>query len=280
MTSKAKRTAGGIFRGIVLLFYFLLVTLPIYWMLITSFKTNQEIVNTHEITYWPKVFTLDNYRGLFQTMHYDVYLRNSLIVAISVAVVVTILSIYGGYALARFSFRGKSVALIFFLITQMIPAILVIIPMYVVFTKLGLIDTKTALFLFYTIMNLPFCVITMRSFFERIPYALEEAAFVDGCTRRQTLWKVVLPVMFPGIVADFVFAFIGAWNELIAAVIFLNSQSNWTIPVGLKALIGKFNVDWGSMMAGGCLALLPTAIMFIFVQKYIVEGLTAGSVKG
>lgn len=280
MNMKTKKIVVGIMRFFVLSFYFLLVTLPIYWMVITSFKTSKEIVNAQEITYWPKAFTFDNYKGLFETMQYGTFLKNSLIVSISVAIVVTILSIYGGYALARFKFKGKGAALIFFLITQMIPSILVIIPMYIIFSKLGLIDTKTALFVFYSITNLPFCVITMRSFFERIPYALEEAAYVDGCSRTQTLWKIVLPVMFPGIVADFVFAFIGAWNELIAAVIFLNSQKMWTIPVGLKSLIGKYNVDWGTMMAGGCLALLPSAIMFILVQKYIVEGMTAGAVKG
>lgn len=280
MSRRSRKIVSGILRFIVLLFYFLLVALPIYWMIITSFKTSNEIVNTQHITYWPELFTLENYNNLFSTMHYGTYLKNSVILAVTVAIVITVMSIYGGYALARFTFRGKGVALVFFLITQMIPAILVIIPIYVVYTKLHLVDTLFGLFLFYTVTNLPFCVITMRSFFERIPYALEEAAFVDGCTRGQTLWRIVLPVMFPGIVADFVFAFIGAWNELIGAVIFLNSQTNWTIPVGLKSLIGKYNVDWGTMMAGGCLALLPTVVMFIFVQKYIVEGLTSGAVKG
>lgn len=120
----------------------------------------------------------------------------------------------------------------------------------------------------------------MRSFFERIPYELEEAAYVDGCGRLKTLWKVVLPVMFSGIVAVFVFAFIGAWNELIAGTIFLNTPDMWTIPVGLKSLIGKYSVQWGALMAGGVLALLPTAIMFMFVQRYVVEGMTAGAVKG
>lgn len=280
MNRRKKNLISNIVRFIVLAFYFLLVALPIYWMVITSFKTSKEIVNAQHITYWPEIPTLGNYVALFNTMNYGSYLKNSLIVSILVAVVVTILSIYGGYALARFKFKGKNVILVFFLITQMIPAILVMIPMYVVFSKLHLVDTLTALFIFYAVTNLPFCVITMRSFFERIPYALEEAAFVDGCSRSKTLWKIVLPVMFPGIVADFVFAFIGSWNELIAAIIFLNSQNKWTIPVGLKSLIGKYNVDWGTMMAGGVLALIPTAIMFIFVQKYIVEGLTAGAVKG
>jgi multiple sugar transport system permease protein len=280
MNRSTKKKVVGVIRFFVLAFYLLLVVLPIYWMIVTSFKTNAEIVNAQVITYWPKTFTLDNYKGLFSVMNYGTYLKNSLIVTLSTSLVVTVLSIYGGYGLARFKFRGKGVAMVFFLVTQMIPSILVIIPLYVVFSQMHLIDTYTSLFIFYTVTNLPFCAITMRSFFERIPYALEEAAFVDGCSRGQTLWKVVLPVMFPGIVAVFVFAFIGAWNELIAGTIFLNTQKMWTIPIGLKSLVGKYNVDWGSMMAGGCLALLPTALMFIFVQKYIVEGMTAGAVKG
>lgn len=280
MSRKARRRISGTIRFVVLAFYLLLVILPIYWMVITSFKTNAEIINTQTITYWPHIFTLDNYKGLFNTMNYGTYLKNSLIVTLSTAIVVTILSIYGGYGMARFKFKGKTSATLFFLITQMIPSILVIIPLYIVFIKLKMIDTYASLFVFYSVTNLPFCAITMRSFFEGIPYALEEAAFVDGCSRSQTLWKIVLPVMFPGIVAVFVFAFIGAWNELIAGTIFLNTQKMWTIPIGLKSLIGKYNVDWGSMMAGGCLALLPTAIMFVFVQKYIVEGLTSGAVKG
>lgn len=280
MDRKTKRKVVGGIRFVVLAFYLLLVLLPIYWMLVTSFKVNSEIINTQLITYWPQEPTVANYVGLFGTMNYGAYIKNSLIVTLATAVVVTILSIYGGYGLARFSFRGKGAAVIFLLITQMIPSILVIIPLYIVFSKLGLIDTHMSLFIYYTVINIPFCVITMRSFFERIPYALEEAAYVDGCSRGQTLWKIVLPVMFPGIVAVFVFAFIGAWNELIAGTIFLNTQKMWTIPIGLKSFVGKYNVDWGSMMAGGALALLPTAVMFIFVQKYIVEGMTAGAVKG
>ena len=280
MERQAKRRVVGGIRFVVLAFYLLLVVLPLYWMVITSLKVNSEIINTQLITYWPQEITSANYTGLFSTMNYGVYLKNSLIVTIATAIVVTFLSIYGGYGLARFSFRGKGTAVIFLLVTQMIPSILVIIPLYIVFSKLGLINTHMSLFIYYTVINIPFCVITMRSFFERIPYALEEAAYVDGCSRGQTLWKIVLPVMFPGIVAVFVFAFIGAWNELIAGTIFLNTQKMWTIPIGLKSFVGKYNVDWGSMMAGGTLALLPTAIMFIFVQKYIVEGMTAGAVKG
>lgn len=280
MSITRNKRIGNAVRGVVLIFYMLFVLLPIYWMVVTSFKTNPEIINAQQITYFPRIFTLENYKSLFNMLSYGTYLRNSIMVTVTTAVCILILSVLGGYGLARFKFKGKGSVLIFFLLTQMIPGILVIIPLYVVFSRVGLINTKGALFIFYLITNLPFCVITMRSFFERIPYELEEAAYVDGCSRMQSLRRIVLPVMFPGIVAVFVFAFIGAWNELIAGTIFINTPDMWTIPVGLKSLIGKYSVQWGALMAGGVLALLPTAVMFVFVQKYVVEGLTSGAVKG
>lgn len=280
MGRRTKKRVLGIVRFFILLFFFLLVTLPIYWMLVTSFKTNTEIVDTQHVTYFPQEFTTQNYQSLFNMLDYGTYLKNSVTVTLATAIFIVILSVFGGYGLARFKFKGKGTMLLYFLITQMIPSILVIIPLYITYSKMGIINTRLSLFIFYAVTNLPFCVITMRSFFERIPYSLEEAAWVDGCTRLQTLGKIVLPVMFPGIVAVFVFAFIGAWNELIAGTIFINTPDMWTIPVGLKSLIGKYNVQWGALMAGGILALLPTGLMFVFVQKYVVQGLTSGAVKG
>ncbi len=279
MNHSFKKVFWGTGRTLLLIFFLLVVILPIYWMLISSFKTHQEIINTQHITYFPEKITTDNYQQLFELYDYRTMLFNSLIVSASTGFCVTLLSIFGGYGLARYKFRGKDTMLLFFLVTQMIPAILVIIPLYVIFSKSGLINTRLGLFIFYMITNLPFCVITMRSFFERIPYTLEEAAHVDGCSTMSSLFRIVLPVMFPGIVAVFVFAFIGAWNELIAGTIFINTSSLWTIPVGLKSLIGKYDVKWGVLMAGGFCALLPTAVMFAFMQKYVVEGLTAGGVK-
>jgi multiple sugar transport system permease protein len=231
------------------------------------------------VTYYPHEITGANYVQLFELYDYRRMLSNSLVVSVSTGLCITLFSIFGGYGLARYSFRGKDTMLIFFLVTQMIPLILVIIPLYVIFSKMGLINTHFGLFIFYMIANLPFCVITMRSFFERIPYTLEEAAYVDGCSKMGSLFRIVLPVMFPGIVAVFVFAFIGAWNELIAGTIFINTSNLWTVPVGLKSLIGKYDVKWGVLMAGGVGALIPTAFMFAFMQKFVVEGLTAGAVK-
>jgi multiple sugar transport system permease protein len=279
MNWKTRRRVENTLRFIILAIFLLGVILPIYWMVITSFKTNPEIINAQRLTYWPESFTLKNYVALFELFSYGSLLKNSIIVSVSTAVCVTLLSILGGYGFARYRFRGKEGMIIFFMITQMIPGILVIIPLYVLLSKVGLVNTHMGLFIFYLISNLPFCAITMRSFFERIPYTLEEAGRVDGCTRMQCLLFIVLPSMFPGIVAVFVFAFIGAWNELIAGTIFINTPEMWTIPVGLKTLIGKYNVQWGTLMAGAVLALLPTAVMFACMQKFVVEGLTAGAVK-
>lgn len=274
-----KKRALGFGRFFILAFFLALVVLPIYWMTITSFKTNGEIIDMQNITYFPHTFTTENYTGLFEMFDYGSLLQNSVIVSVSSALVVTMLSILGGYSLARYKFKGKGAMVLFFLVTQMIPGILVIIPLYLIFSKIGLINTHVGLFIYYVIVNVPFCVVTMRSFFERIPVTLEEAARVDGCTKMKSLIKIVLPIMFPGIVSVFVFAFIGAWNELIAGTIFISTPDMWTIPVGLKSLIGKYSVQWGALMAGGVMALLPTAIMFAGMQKFIVEGMTAGAVK-
>ncbi len=279
MTSRTKKGLLAAGRVLLLCVYLLGVILPIYWMAITSFKPHAEVINAQNVTYFPQTFTTENYQQLFSMYDYGQMIKNSLIVSVSTGIVVTLLSILGGYALARYSFRGKGTMLLFFLVTQMIPGILVIIPLYIVFTKMQLTNAHLRLFIFYLVSNLPFCVITMRSFFERIPFTLEEAAAVDGCTKWQSLFRIVLPVMFPGIVAVFVFAFIGGWNELIAGTIFISTPDMWTVPVGLKSLIGKYDVKWGVLMAGGILALLPTAVMFAVMQRFVVEGLTAGAVK-
>ena len=187
MKKTGKKRALGFGRFFILAFFLALVVLPIYWMTITSFKTNGEIIDMQNITYFPHTFTTENYTGLFEMFDYGSLLQNSVIVSVSSALVVTMLSILGGYSLARYKFKGKGAMVLFFLVTQMIPGILVIIPLYLIFSKIGLINTHVGLFIYYVIVNVPFCVVTMRSFFERIPVTLEEAARVDGCTKMKSL---------------------------------------------------------------------------------------------
>ena len=279
MSSKTKKKLAGVVRFVILTFFFLLVVLPIYWIVITSLKTHSEIVNAQAVTYYPHILTFQNYIDLFEQLNYGQFLTNSCIVSVTSALIVVILSLFGGYALARYEFKGKNTMVLFVLITQMVPSLLVIIPLYLFFAKMKLINSYLGLYIYYVIINLPFCVITMRSFFERIPYSLEESAWIDGCGRLQGIFHIILPAMLPAIVAVFAFAFIGAWNELIGATIFLNTKDMWTVPVGLKSLVGKNDVKWGLLMSGATLGLLPTGIMFFFMQKYIVSGLTSGAVK-
>lgn len=279
MSMKTKKRLMAAGKCVILTLFLLNVLLPLYWMVITSFKTNAEIVNVHEITFFPKTFTLENYTELFKQYDYGTMLKNSVVLSVTTGIIVTIFAIFGGYGMARYRFKGKAALNLFFLLTQMIPGILVTIPIYVFFSKVGLINTSTGLIILYVIGNIPFTSITMRSFFDRIPASLEEAAWVDGCSRMKSIFKIVLPIMLPGIVSVFIFAFIGAWNDLMTGTIFVSSQKLWTIPVGLKSMIGKYSVPWGNLMAGGVMAMLPTTILFVFMQKYIVEGMTAGSVK-
>lgn len=275
---KRKNFITNIIRFIILLIFLLAVLAPLYWLFITSFKTGAEI-NSLNVTYWPQNFTLENYKSLFETTNFDIYLKNSLIVTLVSAFIVLMLSISGGYALARYEFKGKKVVLIAFLVSQMIPTILLFIPMFIIFGKLKLNNTLQSLIILYTVFNTPFCLVTLRGFFERIPVSLEEAARVDGCNKMQALIKVVVPILFPGIVATFVFAFTGAWNELLARIMFINSNSLKTIPVAINAFIGKYSIDWGQMSAACMIALIPTVIFFAIVQKYIIQGLTQGAVK-
>lgn len=276
---KTKRRLLLIGRILILAFFLFIVCLPIYWMLITSLKTTSDI-NTLDIQYWPANPTFQNYENVLQQSNFIYYLKNSVVVSVVTGIIVLFVAITGGYGLSRYKYRGKGVTMLGFLVTQMIPMTLILVPMFLIFHSVNLGDTLTSLIILYVVINVPFCVITMQGFFANIPIAVEEAASIDGCSKFQVITKIVLPIMLPGIIAVFVFAFIGAWNDLLGGVMFINSELNKTLPVGLSSYVGQFSINWGEMCAGGMLALIPSALLFVMVQKYIVEGMTSGAVKG
>ncbi|QRG69162.1 carbohydrate ABC transporter permease [Brevibacillus choshinensis] len=252
---------------------------PLYWIVITSLKGQQEIFAL-PIAYWPKEVTLQNYIEIFRISHFQVYIWNSFLVSLVASAVVVIIAMLGGYVLARFSFRGKRQVMLGFLITQMIPMFIGMAPLYVMMSRMHILNSLASLMLVYTVMLIPFCTIIMSGFFQRIPNALEEAAMMDGCSRFSALFRVIVPIMLPGIAATFIFAFVQCWNELIMAVLFIDEESVKTIPVAMNAFIKKYDIEWGAMSAATVLSVIPTMLLFAFCQKYLVEGLTQGAVKG
>jgi multiple sugar transport system permease protein len=275
-----KRINWKLFVKVVFLSLFLVFTVfPLYWIFVTSLKPSNEMF-TLPIQYWPENVTFENYINIIKISNFDVYILNSLILSLVSGVISLIIATLGGYVLARFEFKGKSQVIFAFFITQMIPLFIGLAPLYLLMSKLELINRLPSLMLMYTVMMVPFCTVMMKGFFERIPSSLEEAAMMDGCSRITALFKVIIPVMLPGLAATFIFAFVQCWNELFLAVMFIDKEEAKTIPVAMNSFITKFDIDWGSMSAATVLSVIPTLLLFAFAQKYIVEGMTQGSIKG
>lgn len=268
----------SIFRWIGLLFYLLIAVFPLFWIFITSIKPSQEVY-TFPIKYFPSKPTLEAYKYLFNFAKFSIYFKNSIIVSLSASSISTIFALLSGYVLAKTNFKGKYFLILFLFFVQMIPAYLLMVPQFSMFSKLGLINRLTGITFVYVGIGVSFSTIMARGFFLRIPTALEEAALIDGCTRIQAIAKIILPLMLPGIAAVFIFSFVNNWNELFTAVLFLNSEEKLTVPVALYSFISKAGIQWNVLAAGIVTALFPTIVAFAFAQKYIVQGLTKGALK-
>ena len=277
---KAKKAAGVGVKILLLVLFFLFATLPLFWIFVTSIKNGTELYAL-PLVYWPKEPTLDAYRKLFTYSNFGQYFLNSLFVTLSSSVVAMILSIMSGFALSRFRHKkGKAALEILMYFTQTIPSFMIMLPLFMYFSKLKMVDNLPVLAVIYVATVIAFCTLMSRSFFDRIPVSLEEAAMIDGCSLFQSIVHVVLPLTLPGIAAIFCFAFVNIWNELFIAVMMINKASKYTVPVALNSFISKAGVSWDLMSAGIVVSLLPTMIVFGIGQKYIVAGLTDGGVKG
>ena len=272
-----KRISSGILYLVLVIATFWTI-FPMYLTFQASFATDKEIF-VWPPRLWPLHPTLINYVHALTESRIPTYMANSLLVAGIAALSITLLSSLGGYALSRMRRYGTPIMFVF-LTTQMFPAVLLVIPLYLIWYETGFIDTYLSLILTYTALFMPFCILLMRGFFAQVPVELEEAAMVDGCGRLGALLRVVLPIVLPGVGATLAFAFVAAWNEFIMALIFINSPEKMTLPVGLRMALGQYRIDWGGLTAIGTLALIPSVILFSYVQRYLVRGLTSGAVKG
>lgn len=252
---------------------------PLYWLAKIA-VTPDKLIFSEGTALVPSTFTFENFHTVLLQTDFLAYFRNSLIVSLGTAAITTMIAAAAGYAFSRFDFSGKRLIIALMLITQMFPLLMIIAPIYKIVATLGLLNSLTSLIIVYTAFNIPFATFLMQSFFDGIPKDLEEAGMIDGCTRFEALRKIVLPLTLPGLGATLGFIFTAAWSELLFALMLINSNDAMTFPVGLLTFVSKFSVDWGQMMAAGVLALVPSCLFFIFIQRYLVQGLTTGAVKG
>lgn len=277
--TKLKTSTSKLFTIVLPTVLFLVFLLfPFYWMFVTAVKTDAEIY-TVPLLYWPKHFSWGNFQKLFGYFDFLKYMKNSLIIALATTVVSLFVSTLAAYTFTRYTFKGRKALMALFLSNNMFPTVLLMIPLYAIMRKIGLLYTYTGMILAYTTFSIPFSVWLIQGFIRDIPYELEEAAMVDGCTRVGAFVHMLLPVLTPGLLAAGVYMFMQAWNEYTLASMFTNPGTR-TIPVALNSLIGQLGVDWGLLCAGGTITVIPVCIMFFFAQKRLVAGLTAGSVKG
>jgi multiple sugar transport system permease protein len=250
-------------------------------MLSTSVKPNADAFAMPP-AWIPTTITLENYASqLVDRSGFVTYVSNGVFVAFTTALVTIVVSVPAAYAIARLRFRGKRWLLIGILASQMFPPVIIVIALYSLYRDLSLLDTYFGLILSFTSFSLPFSIWILAGFVVTIPHEIEDAALVDGCNRFQLLWQIVLPLILPGLVAVGLFSFLNAWNNLIFALSLTTGQDMRTIPPGfLLTYVGEFQYKWADMFAGAVIVTLPTIILFIALQRFLVKGLTAGAVKG
>jgi ABC-type glycerol-3-phosphate transport system permease component len=275
---KALRLAG-------VLLLLVLVLLPIYWMAVTSFKLQPEIFKIPP-TLLPRQFTWSNYSqilagNLASSIAFLTYFKNSIVVALLTVASTLLLATPAAYAFSRVPFRGKRTLTYLVLVSQMLPIVLILIPLYRTFLGLGLLSTYAGLILPYLMFSLPFSIWMLKGYFDSIPRELDDSAKVDGCNRMQAMLRVILPNVRPGLTATAIVTFIMAWDEFIISLTIMDKDAMRTLPVGmLQSFVGQFSIKWGQMMAASVITAVPVVIIFIFLSRHLIGGLITGAVKG
>lgn len=267
-----------VLRHLVLLFFVAISIYPALNVLSISLRPGNRLRST-DLSIIPADWTLDSYRQLFMEQPFLLWLRNSLTVATLVTVTGVALASISGYAFSRFRFVGRKATMLAILTTQMFPATMLLLPLYILIAKLGLINTYFGLMVFYTSTALPFCVWQMKGFYDTIPTSLEEAARIDGCSQGRAFWCVILPLATPGLVITALFSFMAAWSEYIVAAQVMQDENMFTLPLGIKGFQASLSSQWGLYAAASILVSIPVVVVFLLLSKYLVSGLTLGSVK-
>ena len=251
---------------------------PIYWMIVTSFRDDASLYANFSL--WPGPFHLVNYEVLLELTDYPTWFFNSLLVASGTVCITLVLSVLIAYSVTRLRFRGKMAVVGTMLYAYMFPPLLLAIPLFSLFVKLGIDDTRLSLMIAHCTITLPLGVWLLWGFFKQIPMDVEEAAMVDGCSRLKAFVLVVLPLTLPGVLTVAIFSFLLSWTDYTFALIMIGTDSLKTLPAGLDTMVGAYELRWGELMAGSTLIALPLFLMFVFLSRYFIRGLSAGALKG
>lgn len=261
-----------------------LTLLPFYWIVLTSFTPRAELFKLPP-DWIPKTVTLKNYYDILlsvkaEQLNFITYFKNSVVVSVAVVVLTLILAVPAGYSFSRFRFGGRRAVLNLVLVSQMLPIVMLLIPFYVTFRRFNLLNTHISVILPYLVFTLPFSMWMLKGYFDTIPIELEDAAVVDGCTKLGAMWRVILPNILPGVIATSIVAFIMSWDEFIIALTLLAKDEMRTLPPGIVlSFVGEFEIRWGAMMAASVIISLPVMLIFAFLQKHLIGGITTGAVK-
>ena len=278
MKKLRRLSVSGGFSYLYLTILSVCAVFPLLWLLVSAFKSSTEMLANPTVIF-PKDWTLENFKTVLFTLNFTVNIKNSLIVALSTTVVATFISALAAYGIVRFFPKLGNVMTKILITTYMFPSIMLVIPYAVVMSTLHLTNTRIGLVLVYMSFSVPYAVWMLVGFFKTVPIGIEEAARIDGANRLQVFYKVVLPLVAPGVVSTAIYVFINAWNEFLYALLLVSSSSKTTISVAVKTLEGADILNWGSVMAASAIVVIPSIIFFCLIQSKIAGGLADGAVK-
>jgi len=276
---RKKKFVQRLAAHIVLILFSIIAVYPVLQVVTISLRPADKLLST-SLEIIPQNATLKSYVKLFTEQPFLLWLRNSAAVSLTVTLTGVVLAAMAGYAFSRFNFMGKRMGLLSLLLTQMFPATMLLLPLYIMLIYLGLINTYLGIIITYTATALPFCIWTMKGYYDTIPTSLEEAARIDGCNQFEAFYKVILPLAAPALVITGLFSFMTAWAEYIVAAQILQDTELWTLPLGLKSFEANMSTEWGLYGAASLLVMIPVVILFLVLSRWLVSGLTLGSVKG
>ena len=277
---KQKHSAVRLTLSYLVLGLFCVIALfPILQILTVSLRPADRLLST-SLEIIPKNATTENYVALFTKRPFLIWMLNSTMIAVVVTMSGVAFASMCGYAFSRFSFIGKKAGLLSLLVTQMFPATMLLLPMYIMLVKLHLINSYLGIVIMYSATALPFCIWQMKGFYDTIPVSLEEAATIDGCSEAQAFYRIILPLAAPALVITALFSFMASWTEYIVAAQILQNSELWTLPLGLKSFESNMGSEWGLYGAASLIVTIPVVVLFLSLSRWLVSGLTLGSVKG